>query len=224
MCRTFTTRSLSTLATLVLLAGCSGGASGPLETQQRQVTGFHAIELRGAGELTIAVGQPASLGVTANKAVLDKLKTEVTDGRLVIDHEPGGWSWFSRGATLRVVVTTPSLDDLEVNGAGNVTISGATGPMLELDVRGAGNVEASGETQQLSAQINGAGDMDLSRLMARDAKVSVNGAGNMKIQATGALDATVNGVGSIVYAGNPQPVQTAINGVGSIKPASPGAG
>jgi hypothetical protein len=223
MCRTSTTRWRSALAASLLLAGCSGGASNPIETQRREVTGFHAIELRGAGELTVTVGPASALSVTANRAVLDKLRTEVKDGRLYIEHEPGGWRWFSRGVTLKLVVATPALDGLQVNGAGNVSITGATGPALALELSGAGNLEAVGETGQLEARINGAGDMQLARLIARDAKVSVNGAGNMQVHATGALEATVNGVGSIQYAGNPQPVKSEINGVGSIGPA-PGTG
>lgn len=220
MYRTSTTRLRSVLVIALLLAGCSGGASSTLETQQRQVAQFREVELRGAGSLVVMVGQPTSLSVTANQATLDKLRTEVKDGRLFIEHEPGGWNWFRRGSTLKLVLTTPSLADLEVNGAGDVTITGATGPELELQVRGAGNIEASGDTQKLEAHVNGAGDMDLSKLIARDAKVSVNGAGNMKVHATGAFEATVNGVGSISYEGNPQPVKTEINGVGSIGPAA----
>jgi hypothetical protein len=225
MYRTSTTRWRSAIGVAVLLAGCSGGGdSGPIETQQRQVADFHAIELRGAGELVVTVGQPTSFSVSANSAVLDKLRTEVKDGKLFIEHEPGGWRWFGRGITLKLALSTPALDDLTVNGAGHVSITGATGAKLELEVNGAGNLDAAGVTQQLDAHINGAGDMDLSRLVARDAKVSVNGAGNMQVHATGALEATVNGVGSIGYAGNPQPVQSAINGVGSIKPVQAATG
>jgi hypothetical protein len=38
------------------------------------------------------------------------------------------------------------------------------------------------------------------------------------------LQATVNGVGSIIYTGSPQKVESAIHGVGSITPAAPSGG
>ena len=66
--------------------------------------------------------------------------------------------------------------------------------------------------------MNGAGDMDLSRLESTDATVVVNGAGSMDVNATGTLVATVNGVGSIDYYGKPAGLTTTINGVGSISP------
>ena len=224
MYRMFTTRSLSVAAAVALtalLAACSGGGpAGPTTSEQRQVADFHAIELRGAADLTVAVGSATSLTITADATTLGKLKTEVHDGKLVIDHQ-SGWSFLS-GSGVKMQLTTPQLDALTINGAGDINITGVKGPKLDLQLNGASNLKASGATEDLDANLSGAGDVDLSQLNARNAKVSVNGAGNLKVLATGALDATVNGVGSISYAGNPQPVKTQINGVGSIKPASGG--
>lgn len=50
--------------------------------------------------------------------------------------------------------------------------------------------------------------------------MQVNGAGQMDVLATRRLEAQLNGVGSIVYAGNPPELVTTINGVGSISPAA----
>ncbi len=220
MCRTFTTRSLSAFAVIAVLGGCSGHSSGPPTTEQRQVGDFHGIDLRGAADLDVTVGPATSVTVTADATTLARLQTEVHDGKLVIDHQRG-WSWIS-GSNVKVQLVTPQLDELTISGAGDVSITGVKGAKLELKLNGAGNLKASGETQDLQANLSGAGSVDLSQLNAHDAQVSVNGAGELKVRATGALDATVNGVGSISYAGNPQPVKTQINGVGSIKPATDG--
>jgi hypothetical protein len=215
-CRTFTTRSLSGLVVLALLAGCSGGASGPLQTEQRQPGDFHQVELRGAGGLEVEVGPATSLTISADAALLKDLTTEVRDGRLVIDYKRG-WNWFSHHQ-LKIRLTTPVLDGLAIRGAGDAAVSGMKGERLLLEIDGAGDLRASGETGMLEAHIKGAGDMDLSQLAARDAKVSINGAGDLRVRASGALEATINGAGSISYAGNPQPVKTQINGAGSIRP------
>jgi hypothetical protein len=216
-CRTFTTRSLSVSAILALLTGCSGGGAGPSQTEQRQIGGFHQVELRGAGDLTVVVGPATSLTITADPSLLRDLKTEVRDGTLTIDHD-GGWNWF-RAGRLAIQLTTPTLDGVAIRGAGDVSISGVKSAQFALELDGAGDLRASGETGTLDAHIKGAGDMDLSQLAARDAKVSINGAGDLSVRASGALEATINGAGSITYAGNPQPVKTQINGAGSIRPA-----
>lgn len=218
-CRTSTTRWLSACAMLALLAGCSGGgASGPPQTQPRQVGDFHEIELRGAADLVVTVGPTAALTITADPETLEQLRTEVNDGRLVISHDSK--LAMVRAGSLRVEASTQRLESLAIAGAGSARITGVQGPLLKLDLSGAGSLVASGETQRLEAEVRGAGEMNLSGLIARDAKVSVNGTGAIKVHATGALEAAVNGVGSITYAGNPQPVNSRINGVGSIQPAA----
>jgi Putative auto-transporter adhesin, head GIN domain len=94
-----------------------------------------------------------------------------------------------------------------------VVISGGD---LGLMVNGAASLEANGRVDRLTARLNGAGSMDLSRLVAANAIVESNGAGTITVNVTGSLDARVNGVGTIRYRGGPTQVSTAINGVGSI--------
>lgn len=221
--RTCTTRSLSAALALAiaLLAGCSGGdsdgSSTASQSEQRQPGEFHQVELRGAGDLIVVVGPATSVTFTGDPDRLKDLKTQVHDGRLIIDRERG-WDWFSQGK-LKIELTTPRLDGLAIRGAGDAELSGIKGAQLLLEIDGAGDLRASGETGMLEAHIKGAGDMDLSQLAARDARVSINGAGDLSVRASGALEATINGAGSIRYAGNPQPVKTRINGAGTIKPA-----
>jgi hypothetical protein len=220
MYKTCITRSLSLIAILAALSACTSGASGPVSTEQRTVGSFHAIEMRGAADLVVDVGPAASLTATADATTLGELRSSVEDGKLVIEHQ-SHWSWFG-GRSLKLHLTTPSLDAFVMNGAGNVTINAIAGGQLELLLDGAGKLRASGTVDNLSANLNGAGDVDLSHLTAGAASVSVNGAGSLQVRSSGALTAVVNGVGNISYAGNPHPVVTQINGVGSIKPASTG--
>jgi hypothetical protein len=201
---------------LVVLAGCSA-QMGPPVTQQRGVDAFHSVDLRAVGTVDILVGPPASLSVTADAQTLEDLDIHVQAGMLIIDQH-SHWSWFGRSGQLQIRLTAPSLKAVALNGAGELTVNGLNGGPLALVVQGAGNIDASGRVDILTARINGAGNMDLSRVEAREATVSVNGAGSLEVNATESLDATVNGVGSINYAGKPQNLTTSINGVGSISP------
>ena len=208
----------ATATALLVLSGCAERAAGPPVTQQRAVNAFHSVDLRGTADVTVAIGAGPSLAITADAETLKNTTASVRNGVLVIDNEPN-WHWLGTSGKVTVQISTPTLNSLSINGAGNVVVSGASGSGLALALQGAGNIKASGQTSALNARINGAGNMDLSRLVAGDATVAVNGTGSLKVHATVSLEATVNGVGSITYAGAPQRVDSHVNGVGSIAPA-----
>ncbi len=229
MCKTSITRwpedltRMALLAALAALAACSGASGGASVTELRGVDAFHSIDLRGAADVSVEIGPATSVALTAGRETLQGINTQVQNGVLIIDSKPG-WRWFGDTGKLNVHITTPQLNALAVNGAGNVTITGVQGTALALALQGAGNLTAAGQTAALNARINGAGNMDLTHLVAVDASIVVNGAGSLTADVTGSLQATVNGVGSITYTGNPQKVESAIHGVGSIAPAKPSGG
>jgi hypothetical protein len=201
---------------MLLSLGACGSVAGPTTTEQRGVDGFHAIDLRGVATMDILVGPAASMSLTGDANSLATLKTRVQEGTLILETQRG---WFAKGNShLQIRLTTPALDAVALNGAGDITVNGLQGGPLVLVVQGAGNLEASGAVDVLTARTNGAGNLDLSHLDAREATVAVNGAGNIEVNASQKLDATVNGVGSITYAGKPKDLVSAIHGVGSISP------
>jgi hypothetical protein len=224
-CRMSTTRSRSHLAAALLLTaalgGCGSRDDGPATAEQRGVDAFHSVELRGTATVELVVGPPGSLTLTAGPATLRETTTTVRNGLLVIEHE-SKWFRFSDHDNLKLRITTPALNSFSLSGAGEVDIDAGKGDALAVVLSGAGEIRVRGERQSLNARINGAGSIDLSKLSAVDASLYVNGAGNLTTLVTGSLQAEVNGVGNIRYAGNPQKVEPTINGVGSIKPVSAG--
>lgn len=212
-------RSSLLLATLgAMLAGCAGDP-GPARTESRTVGAFHAIELRGAAEMQVEVGKGPALSITAGERVLQATSIEVRDGVLVVlVRERGGW--FQRGKVAKLSVQAPTLDSVQISGAGDFVLRDVSGESLAILVQGAGRLEANGATTRLTARIDGAGSADLTRLVAADAQVAVNGAGSLDLNVTGTLTAEVNGVGKIRYAGNPAKVIPSVHGVGSISPAA----
>jgi hypothetical protein len=72
------------------------------------------------------------------------------------------------------------------------------------------------EVDRLRAELSGAGNIDARELKAKEVRVSVSGAASADVYAKEYLDASVSGVGSIDYYGNPAKVKTDVSGVGSI--------
>lgn len=225
-CRTSTTPSRDRLARALLagcaaiaLSACGADTREPPRTERRGVDAFHSVDLRGAAEVTVQVGGPTSVEVTATPAALAGVRTTVHNGTLTIDHGTGPLL-LGGGDAVKLAISVPELHAFAVNGAGNVRIDGVDGTALALVLQGAGQLVATGRTASLNARINGAGNMDLAGLEAIDATVAVNGAGHLSTRVGGSLQAEVNGVGAIRYAGSPQKLDTRINGLGSIAPAS----
>ena len=209
--------ALATVAGLLALAGCAPSEdAAPAVTQERGVDAFHSIELRGTATLDLLVGPQQSLVVEANPDTQQRVHTAVRNGMLTVEHTGGGWLWQSSPGQLKLRITMPKLNSLALNGTGRITVNGLDGGATSIVMSGAGEVEASGRVDTLTARLNGAGNADLSRLLATDAEVMVNGAGNLSVNATGQLDAKLNGVGSITYEGTPRVLNSSINGVGSI--------
>ena len=66
----------------------------------------------------------------------------------------------------------------------------------------------------------GAGKLEAFDLDSKDCDVTVGGLGGAEIYVTGKLNATIEGVGSIKYDGEPIDINTEIKGLGRIKPVN----
>jgi hypothetical protein len=189
---------------------------GPETSETREAAAFDAIEMSGAARLEITVGQPLSVVVEGRQRMVDRVETEVRDHTLYITAKPNGWI-ISRGKPrITIHVSVPQLVALKLEGGNDVHMSGFTGGAANINVAGATRLKAEGQLEQLTVHMAGAGHADLSRLIADQAKVTVDGVGSVVVHSKDTLDATMNGVGAILYTGTPRQVSTRMNGLGTI--------
>jgi hypothetical protein len=209
-------------AVVVVLAtaGCheapsasSTRGSGISVTDQREVAPFATVELAGANTVVIHVGAPPSVAVTGDDNIVGRVTTLVRAGRLVID-DTGS---FTTKVPMRVAVSVPSLDRVELSGAGTVTVDGVTGADLGAELTGNGTLVVSGTVRRETAVLAGAGTLDLHDVLADESIARLQGTGTIRIQATSTLDATLTGVGTILYGGDPT-VTMRNTGTGTVVP------
>jgi hypothetical protein len=115
-----------------------------------------------------------------------------------------------------VAVSLPSLDELTLQGDGNITVVGIGSRSLSVVLPGTGVIQATGTTMRLDVRISGAGTAMLGPLIAHDVTASLSGAGSVTLTATDTLNASVSGSGTILYGGNPPHVATRVTGNGTI--------
>lgn len=221
-------RCLLTVALALALAGCgnpvvpagSGPTAAPAATapggagESRDVRGFTGVQLTSVGDLQIEQTGTESLTIEADPEVLPLLTSEVSGGVLRLGVVPGSQIVDSGPIVYRLTVAT--LDSLAVAGAGDATARALTADRLTVDISGSGGVTLGGTVVTQVVTISGAGDYDAEDLRSATAEITIEGAGDAVLQVADRLDATVGGVGSVEYIGDPQ-VSSDVSGVGSVE-------
>jgi len=235
----------SILLFIILIAGTacmftSDTHNGPAKKETRTATGFEAIRVGGAFEVTLTQSETYGLIVEAAAGLLPKIKTEVSNGVLVLSTVGD----IHTDSAIRVFVSLPNLKRIDGSGASKISCfnrlhspelhiksSGADQMQLETDSKniqitlsGAGNVTLLGSCENLEADLSGAGDLEAFRLETGKAEVYVSGAGNAQVNAQKSINGKVNGAGSITYSGDPADKFIETNGVGTIRHTGKQAG
>ena len=206
--------SLALLGTL-LITGCGFWGvrgNGRITEETRHVTEFNKIDAAGAFTIKIKVGEEPHLKISAEENLLKYIRTDVRGRTLVIDSRKS----ISPRKEIRIYITTPELYSIDCSGANNVYAQDIDADNFKVDLSGAGNIDLRGQTDRLHAEISGAGNIDARELKANEVYISVSGAASADVYARNYLDASVSGVGSIDYYGNPKKTNTSVSGVGSI--------
>jgi len=172
---------------------------------------FTRVVARGPFDVEIRGGAAASVVVFAAPGRHELVRTLVKDGSLVI--EPA--SREQAREDVRVSVTLPSLEGIELAGSGSVRAEAGPEPRdVGLALRGSGSLAWSGATRSLSAE--------------------VDGSGNLRVDGPApSLHAAVSGSGNLAYRGTAKSVTLAVAGSGdarldgrgdSLKVATTGSG
>ena len=209
--------ALITTAALMLAAcGDSDIRTGPQRTETRDVGEFQALEVEGATRLEVTIGSPSRLEIEGRDPFLKNLVTEVRGDTLHIEAKRRDWISIGTSPRLTLRITMPKLTALKLEGGNNVELRGFAGGKTQIRIEGAAQLSGSGRLDELNVFMAGAGNADLGDLIAKSAHVTVAGVGSVFVHPEESLEATMNGVGAIFYAGSPRNVNTRVNGLGTI--------
>ena len=190
-------------------------SDAPQTTQSRTVPAFHGVDLAGTLAVDVTVGKPASVTVTGDADLVDKVTTTVKDGVLVLgtrDFHVG----HRRNSHLRVAITAPDLSSLAITGTGTLKATGIANDRLAIDVPGTGTLKLSGSTGALNVRLGGTGEVTGKDLAARDLVVDIDGTGSARLNATRSVEARITGTGSLNVHGHPAQVKKTVTGAGAV--------
>lgn len=199
------------------LAACGDDRDrGPVTSENRQLDSFDSIDMEGAARLEVSVGEPQAVLVSGRRSVVGRVETEVRGTTLHIESKPRDWFLTDGHPRVTLKITLPRLATLRVEGGNDVRLRGFAGGATRIKAAGAAHIKAYGKVDKLTVRMAGAGHGDFSQLLAADADVTLDGVGSVFVHPGDTLNATMNGVGAILYTGTPRVVNTRMNGLGTI--------
>jgi len=216
-----------------------------MKTEYRDVSGFRHVEIRGSGELTVEQNgnfdQPQSLTIEADEELLPDIRSEVKNGRLVLEFRFPWWditkwmSWFTfpKKVNYRVVmndiegftingsgkVTSPKIDadacHLTISGSGTMEFEDLECEILHTTISGSGKYVLAGEAKRYEGQVSGSGKILASEFVTGSTQVVISGSGYAEVNAEEELDVRISGSGTVRYRGEPK-ISQSISGAGSV--------
>lgn len=232
-------RRVSYAASVALIAGLALNGCGPVIvgngdviTEDREVTGFSGVRIDGSADVYVMQDTSESVVVETDENLMEYVTTELVGGMLAVDTRQG----VALAPTkLIVYVQGPDIDELSINGSGDITASSTLiGERLDLSIDGSGDISArvdmtsvytsidgsgdvtlSGETDAHSISIDGSGDVKASNLATSTTTITIDGSGNCKVNAAETLTVTIDGSGDVYYRGSPT-VNQSISGSGDV--------
>jgi len=190
-------------------AGVQG--SGKREVQKRQIGAFTTISTDGSLNVEVVCQKDLSLEIEGDDNILPLIETEVSNGVLKVDSTQG----YSVSQPIVVRITVPTLEGLNVNGAGKLNVTALKTAKLEIDTNGAAQIKVSGRADLVDIESNGAGSIDAHSLQALKAVVYSKGVTKIDIDVSDHLDVTISGPSTVTYDGNPT-VSKTIHGPGKL--------
>lgn len=194
---------------------------GNLKTQEYTNSGFSALDVGSAFQVTVTQGDTYSVRVTAGERIFDRISVTQSEETLKIEVTPG---IFFGTFDAKAEITMPTLDSLTLSGATRgtadgfnttdqffLTISGASSldmtnmqlADVDIELSGASRLTAQGTGANLVSTVSGASNLDLESFPVNDATVTVSGASHAVVSPSGTLNVDASGASSLQYTGNP---------------------
>jgi len=190
--------------------------------QVRETGSFSGIDVGGAFNVYISIGDPVQVKVEIDEELQSKVGTEVRGGILYISTLGS----LRNPSKMNVYITVPTLNNVNAGGAATLkmvegqTISGESLSItahgaanirlfvdlreIEADISGAADVDLEGKTGMLQTEVSGAATLKAYNLVAENTDAEVSGAADARLNGSGEVSVETSGAGSVKFKNNPE--------------------
>ena len=201
--------------------------------EKRVLNNYTQVTLSGIGDLYMEQGDTEGITIKAEDNLVQYIRVEVNNGRLLIGIQPG--VTINPSKPIEYHLTINNVESINLTGSGSIETPGLVGRNITVNMSGSGHIKilkadansitthlsgsgditVAGRIQNQDVTIDGAGNYHGEDLECSSSKVDISGSGSAYVQALAQLNASISGSGSIHYKGNPEITQN-ISGAGQI--------
>ena len=175
---------------------CIDGNGHP-STETRTLPAFTRIQVNGDFRVKVDTGSSCIAIVEADENLQDLIGTYVSGDKLVIESRNG--DCLNSSHPVEISVVTPSVNNIDLNGSGNVycyglnaeeivlSLSGSgeinctqiIASSVKLDLEGSGKIDCTADVENLSSKIEGSGEIKITG-SALNSEFKVIGSGHQR--------------------------------------------
>jgi len=218
-----------TTSCIVVINGKSAQGSGNIITEEREVSAFNKIHLKGSGKVFLTPGEKQTLVIKTDDNIMPLIETDVSGNKLSISDG----NHHLRPTSFEVYITLENLEGVrisgdiigtgrfvtdtfyaEISGSGDVDLEVETGKLAS-KISGSGAIRLAGKAEGYTVSISGSGEINAFDVEAKNVTVKISGSGDCRVHAVESLDTKISGSGDVYYKGRPR-INTKISGSGSL--------
>lgn len=172
----------------MVFAGCAShngprvNGNGVIVSETPSVDSFHAIDISGAFEITLAQSDTSSVAIKGDENIVALVELFVSNDTLFARLPEGD---FRPSVPLKVDLTTAEIVEIELSGATDLAMAPFPIDSLSLDVSGASNVDIESlQGRELTIDASGASDIDIVELVVDRVETDASGACSITLAGT----------------------------------------
>jgi len=188
--------------------------NGKIVENEVILTSFEKILNSSCGDIVFHVSEEYKAVITADSNLIEFITTEVSNDALVIELRKGSVAFKK----LVIDVYCPELKSISMDGYGDFTSKDPIQTTkFEVSINGFGNTSVTGKADELKVTISGLGSFKGENFIANHVVAQIEGLGSAYVHANESLNAEIEGLGRIIYSGNPSTVNKNVEGLGRIR-------
>ncbi len=182
-------------------------------SRTRKLSPFKRIRSDIVADISIVAAKRYVITIKAAENIIDKISTDIVNNELLIDSKEN----FFTKKPISLLIEVPLVKAINQSGVGSIDFNNVTQDELMLIIDGQGDISGRGKVSTLDAKIDGVGNLKLKNLQTNNAHVEISGTGNAELHVNNILVVIIDGVGDVIYTGQPKKINKIINGIGTVR-------